>query len=223
MSTVDPEVLYESMTKATTNKRKAAGLGIIHGICRERFDAKATDWGISSIGRESKKRGGPGAPSLHQPRLEHYRGLIKAWQAHAEASHPAAKKKVSAEQDDWIEAIENVAARQLVYALKSELQRTKAKLRLVTEVLPGKGLIEVRMPGASASVQGSAQVTRSIGIPAPVLRETRQLFEGPLENESQLKEMGLHLSRGDLVSLETGELLIGKAVLDHLRAVSKLT
>lgn len=219
MSTVDPQALYESLLATTKNPRKISGLKIIHGICKERFEAKAMDWGVSSIGRESEKRGGPTPASLHQPALEYYRGLIKAWQAHAESTYPAERRRVAVGEEDWIDGIENVAQRQLVRALTSELKHCKARNQVLTRMMEGGGKIQVVMPGALPEQPTAGG--KSIVVEARAGREARK-FNELLGSKDGLAEMGLVVSSGDLVSNATGEILLSKALLDLLHSAANL-
>jgi hypothetical protein len=219
VNTVDPNTLYSQLTQGKIHPRKAAGLAVVHEICKQRFDAKATDWRISSIGRESEARGGPGAATLHQPRQEYYRALIKAWQDHAETAHPAAKRRATSGADDWIDAIENVSARQMVYALKSELARALDEVRLLKKLLPNGGVID--LPRAAGNHHQGEKA--SVVVTASAERSSRRFVEGPLQNHGQLTEMGLRLNKkGDLAAEATGEVVIEAAALDLLRAAAKL-
>lgn len=220
MSTINPQELFEQLTKGKVHPRKAAGLAIVHEICKQRFDVKATDWGISSIGRESEARGGTGAASLHQPRQADYRALIKAWQDYSEAANPAVKTRSPSGKDDWIFAIENVSARQMVFALKSELVRALDEVKLLKKLLPNGGVLEV--PRATASQPQGEKL--SVVVSASAERSIKRFVEGPLQNQGQLAEMGLRLSKkGDLAAESTGEVLIEAAALDLLRAAAKLS
>jgi hypothetical protein len=217
LSSVHPQELYESMLQGKVHPQKVKGLGIIHGICKERFEAKATDWRINSIGRESARREGPGAATLHLPRQEYYRALIKAWQSHAEAAYPAAKQKVISQADDWIRAIENVSSRQLVFALQGELAHAKEEARMLRKLLPSGGALEFRDAALS---NGPSRL--NIVVPAGAHREVRRFVDGPLQSQVKLKELGLVVSRsGNLCSLE-GEVVLEKSILDLLRAVGEL-
>ena len=219
MISVDPQDLYEKLTEGKVHPRKAAGMKIVHEICRQRFDAKATDWRINSIGRESAARGGPGAASLHQPRQEYYRALIKGWQDHSEAAHPAAKRKASSSADDWVHAIENVSSRQMVFALKSELMRTLDEVKLLKKLVSNGGVLELPQAAAIQAPSGKPTVVVS----ASAERSCKRLVEGPLRNPERLAEMGLTLTkRGDLAAQSTGEVVIEAAALDLLRAATTL-
>ncbi len=220
MSSVDPRLLFEQLTKGKVHPRKTAGLAIVHEICKQRFDAKATDWRISSIGRESEARGGTGAASLHQPRQADYRALIKAWQGYAEAAHPAVKTRSPSSKDDWIYAIDNLSSRQMVLALKGELVRALDEVKLLKKLLPNGGVLEV--PRAIASQPQSDKP--SVAVTASAERSIKRFVEGPLQNQRQLADMGLRLSKkGDLAAESTGEVVIEAEALDFLRAAAKLS
>jgi hypothetical protein len=219
VSNVTPQVLYETLIQGTKNSRKAAGLAIIHGICKRRFDAKATEWGISNIGRESEACGGPKAASLHQPRQECYRALIKSWQFHAESHHPSAKRRPTSSADDWIFAIENLSARQMVFAIKGELARAIDEVKLLKKLLPNGGILEVAQPSAMQAPTDKSSVV----VTALAERSCKRFVEGPLHNPAQLPEMGLRLTKkGDLVSESTAEVILEAPVIDLLRAAAKL-
>lgn len=217
MSAVDPHELYALLAREKMHPRKAKGLEIVHEICKQRFNAKATEWGVNSIGRESAARGGPGAPTMHQPRQEYYRALIKAWHDYACAKHPAEKRKSNTKVDDWIQAIANVASRQLVYGLKSDLARAEDEIRLLKKLVPRE--IEIRAP----VVQQVDASRPSIAVSAVQVRSVKRFVSGPLSNSEQLKGMGLRLTKkGDVVSDSTGEVVLEGSVLELLRAASIL-
>lgn len=219
MSTVDPKALYEKLIQGKTHPRKLAGLATIHEICIQRFEAKGTDWGINSIGREAEKRGGPTAATLHQPRQEYYRALIQAWQKYAEAAHPAAKRKAISSADDWINEIENVSSRQMVFALKGELARVIDEVKLLKRLVANGGVLEI--PRVAADHASSDKP--SIVVNASGERSSKRFVEGLLQNKEQLAEMGLSLTRrGDLAAASTGEVVIEAAAIDLLRAAAKL-
>jgi hypothetical protein len=216
---VTPQVLYEKLIQGKIHPRKAAGLAIVHEICKRRFDAKATDWGINGIGRESEACGGPKAASLHQPRQEHYRALIKSWQFHAESHHPSTKRRPPSSADDWIFAIENLSARQMVVAIKSDLARAIDEVKLLRKLLPNGGVLEVAQPSAMQAPTDKSSVV----VTALAERSCKRFVDGPLHNPAQLPEMGLRLTKkGDLVSESTGEVILEAVAIDLLRAAAKL-
>lgn len=220
MSTVDPQALYEKLTQGKLHPRKAKGLAIVHEICKQRFDAKATDWTVASIGRESEARGGLGPNGLRLQRSEQYRALIAAWQAYADAAHPAAKRKATSSADDWIHAIENLSSRQMVFALKSELARALDEVRLLRKLVPNGGVLEIAQPASNQAPNDKLSVT----VTAAAERSSKRFVDGPLQNPEQLREMGLRLTKkGDLAAESTGEIVIEAAALDLLRAAARLT
>lgn len=220
MTTVDPNSLYEQLVSGKSHPAKRKGLAVVHGICRERFDAKATDWSISSIGRESALRGGPGAPTLHQPRQEYYRALIKAWEALSRSRHPRAKEKATGGADQWIHQIEDISSRQMALLLKKDLDRARAEIQVLKRLASDGGV--VRLDSTVVAVQPEA--AGSVTVPPSARRDVKKFVtEGLLEDPNRLKQSGLQLLRsGDVVFRDTGEILFTAGVVAVLRAIARL-
>lgn len=219
MNTVDPETLFVKLTQGKVQPRKAKCLAIIHEICKQRFNARATDWTVASIGRESEARGGIGPNGLRLPRSEAYRGLIAAWKEHADAANPAAKRKVTAGADDWILAIDNVASRQLVFCLQSELAAALDEVKLLKKLLPNNGVIKV-LPGPAGQTPSEAA---SVPVTAAAERACKRFVDGPLSSPARAAEVGFKLRKdGDLALASTGEVVLERAALELLRNAAKI-
>jgi hypothetical protein len=145
--------------------------------------------------------------------------LIKSWQFHAESHHPSTKRRPPSSADDWIFAIENLSARQMVVAIKSDLARAIDEVKLLRKLLPNGGVLEVAQPSAMQAPTDKSSVV----VTALAERSCKRFVDGPLHNPAQLPEMGLRLTKkGDLVSESTGEVILEAVAIDLLRAAAKL-
>jgi hypothetical protein len=220
MTVVDPNELYEGLISGKVHPAKRRGLAVVHGICRERFDAKATDWSVSSIGREAALRGGPGAPTLHQPRQEYYRALIKAWESYSQSRYPRAKQKAVAEADQWIHQIEDISSRQMALLLRKDLDRARAEIQLLKKLVPNGGVIRL----GSAAGGDRMEPVGAVTVPPSARRDMKKfVVEGLLDEPQRLKQIRLTvLKGGDIVLSETGEILFTAGVVAVLRSIAKL-
>ena len=220
MTSVNPVQLYESMLSGDVHPKKRQGLEIVNTICRERFDSRSGDWSISSIGRESALRGGPGAPSLHQPKLEHYRALIKAWASALEAAHPRQRKRQEASPDAWIQHIDDISSRQMAYMLKKDLERAQSEIRMLKRRLPDGGVVHVDLAAAS----GQRTATETISPPPSARREMKRFLADFIDNPKRLKEKGFVVQKsGDIIDAETAEILCTSRVVQVMRSIAELT
>jgi hypothetical protein len=219
MTTVDPQEIYAGLISGKVHPRKLAGLAVVHAVCQERFDSKAGDWSISSIGRASATRGGPGPATLHLPRQEYYRALIKAWEAHAERKNPRAKQKDPLHADQWIQQIDDISARQMVLLQKKDLERARAEIQMLKKLLPNGGVI--RLVASTAPTSHSETVPASV--PPSARRDIQKfLVDGLFDDINRLKQLGLLVSKvGDVVFRETGEILFTAKVVEVLRSLAK--
>lgn len=213
MSEINPNNLYQVLVKESQHPAKVHGLQVVNSICLERHEAKAMDWSVAAIGRLSEARGGPKASSLRQPGLRHYRSLIFAWAEFTRANIPRDKYKASGNADAWIDGIENIAARQLVYIMQKELQNAKAEIRRLQKIRPDGGLLKIsaRLIGGVEAVTG----------PSPhQVREVKRFVVGFVDNERFLRGKGLILKNEEIYEADSGEVVMGKAVSTLLRSIA---
>lgn len=212
MENLGPQELYDRYIAGEPHVAKRKGLEIVHAICKERFEAKATSWTVASIGRLSEERGGPTAASMRQPKLEHYRALIKAWESASRSAHPHERRKRS-NSDDWIEQIDDLTSRQLVYMLRRDLEIAQAENRRLKRLLPDGGVLKVtetRAVHAQAGIDPTPNQVRS------TRRFVQQFFDRP----EFLREKGLILKNDALLDSDTGEIIADKSALDAIRLIA---
>ena len=214
MTVVNPQELFDQMIAGEPHPSKRRGLEIIHTICKERFEAKATSWTVASIGRLSEERSGPTAASLRQPKLEYYRALIKAWEAASRVAHPHESKR-SANTADWIKGIEDLTRRQLTYIMKRDLELAQAEVRRLKRLLPDGGVLKV-------SLSTTAQARASFDPTPSQIRAIRRFVQQFLDKPALLRDKGLVLKSDSLLDSDTGEVVAEKQAVEAMRSIGRL-
>lgn len=213
MSDIDPYNLYQILVKESQHPAKVHGLNVVNSICSERYEAKAMDWSVAAIGRLSEARGGPKASSLRQPGLRHYRSLIAAWAEFTRKKIPRDHYRAGGNADAWIDGIENIAARQLVYIMRNELQNAKSEIRRLQKLRPDGGVLKI-----PTKVAKNAEI--ETGSSPHQVREVKRFVLGFMDNESFLRGKGLILQAEEVLDADSGEVVMGKAVSTLLRSIA---
>lgn len=216
VTSIDPQELFNQLMSGDVHPSKKKGLEIIHAICRERFEAKATSWAVASIGRLSEERGGPTAESLRQPKLEYYRSLIKAWEIASKTANPHERKR-SANTEDWIQGIEDLTRRQLAYIMRRDLEMAQAEVRRLKRLLPDEGVLKVSLSSSSAPSGTAFDPTPS------QIRAIRRFVQQFLEKPELLKDKGLIVKSGSLLDADTGEVIAEKPAVEAIRSIAQLS
>lgn len=212
-TSIEPQSVFDSLLGENPHPRKKAGLEIVHAICSERFESKSLDWTVSSIGRQSQERGGPTAATLRAPSSEHYRTLIAAWKSSSKTSYSHVKKP-SRQSNDWIEQIDDLAIRQLVYMMRGDLERARSENRGLSKLTRGN-LISV---AARTETEGTA-VT---GITPNEARHMKRFIERLFDDPELLRNKGFVVKDGSIIDSDTGEVIADRAAVAGIRKASLL-
>lgn len=212
MTDIDPVFLYNTLIEGSRHAAKRRGLEIINTVCSERFEAKATDWSVAAIGRVSEARGGPRASSLRQPALQQYRALISAWAKFSEIKHPKARQKLAGETDSWIDGIENIAARQLVYIMQKDLKNSNAEIRRLQNLRSDGGRIKI-------TARTSKEIEDERGLTPNQIREVKRFLITFVDNEEFLRAKGFVRLGDEIIDSDSGAVIMGKVVSQLLRRV----
>jgi hypothetical protein len=131
----DPKEVYEAIFNQLTNNRTKKSLEAIHEVCKEQHGIGASDFRIATIAKLGAKRGVPSVQTIRNKTGEHYRALIKAWQAVGEKTEKANKKNVvSSGKYDWVNRVEDPTLRYFVLDLVAQVHHLSAENKALASV-----------------------------------------------------------------------------------------
>lgn len=172
-----PDEVHSALQAAAKHPVKRKNLQKLHDLCRTRFEAGSAAWAVADIARSAEKENILKASSLGLPQSEDYRTLIQAWREAAEPANLRSKRKARS-HSDWIDVIDDPAARALVEGLRIENEKLKAKVRALQKYQqPVTIYAGIAQPAATLDVQVESTYQRLLPMEKEVLlRESSEEY-----------------------------------------------
>ncbi|WP_413113193.1 gamma-mobile-trio protein GmtX [Thaumasiovibrio sp. DFM-14] len=197
--------LFEKLCSEAKNDRARATLNAINTICQEQHGRGSKDFSVATISRLGEGRGVPKAQSIHNKTGEIYRALISAWQN----ANPLAKKPKTPATLDWVENIEDLALKWLVYDLVSANKGLSSELQLCKSV---KNLnIDLR-EGQSSSTEKRE-----------LLDVERKALTGAIDNKFLDRRGWQRTERGAIIDTATGEVIFKNGFASGIEKLTSIS
>lgn len=204
MMATDPETILQGLLASAKHSVKKRNLKTIHELCKVRHEAGVLNFRTADIGKLLEKQGTLKAKALSNAQSKDYRVLIGAWSTFA--GNPPSKKG-AAKADDWVSRISDPVIRDMVLALRWEVERLKAERSHLHRHQQPVNVYRQEPQGSTSIVSASETLT-------PMEKEAL----GGVLNTEQLTNAGLKAgARGELVLIESGEILFQRGFVSGLK------
>lgn len=197
--------LFEKLCSEAKNDRVRVTLNAINTICHEQHERGSKDFSVATISRLGEGRGVPKAQSIHNKTGEIYRALIRAWQN----ANPVAKKPKTPASLDWVENIEDLALKWLVYDLVAANKALFSELQICKSV---KNLnIDLR-EGQSSSIENQE-----------LLNVEREALTGAIDNKFLDRRGWQRTERGAIIDTATGEVIFKNGFASGIEKLTSIS
>ncbi|ASI89634.1 gamma-mobile-trio protein GmtX [Vibrio mediterranei] len=197
--------LFEKLCSEAKNDRVRATLNAINTVCQEQHDRGSKDFSVATISRLGEGRGVPKSQSIHNKTGEIYRALISAWQN----ANPITKKPKTPASLDWVENIEDLALKWLVYDLVSANKALSSELQLCKSVKNLK--IDLR------GEQSSSTEKREL------LDVERKALTGSIDHKFLERRGWKRTERGAIIDTANGEVIFKNGFASGIEKLTSIS
>ena len=141
---------------AGADHRKQRSLRLIYDICVEEQEKGSDDYRVSTIGKFSSARGGPGAGTIRNRSGEAYRAIIATFAKEVPKTKRRDKDKALDEADEILEGIADPVIRTRVNLLLAELRSLRGQLLAAKHLANESCSIRIEDRGGTGGQEGGS-------------------------------------------------------------------